>query len=147
MSVRSRPVKQSAVFGRAQIERARGPVERATAWIILAVSFIGTIVVFHGGWGPILKLQFSIGAILGGLLLQGVLTWLQWAYHDNRLLCWGSRIVDAGLTAYGYGPLFIVALTAYLTSRGVPFALYVGWFLIGLVSLAVAWYPEDRLVD
>lgn len=147
MSVRSQPAKQSAIVGRAQLERARGPVERVTAWIVLVVSFIGTIVVFHGGWTPILALHFSIGAILGGALLQGVLTWLQWAYHDNRLLCWGSRIIDAGLTAYGYGPLFIAVITAYLASRAVPFALYVGWFIVGLVSLAVAWYPEDRLVD
>lgn len=147
MSVRSQPAKQSAIVSRAQLARARGPVERTTAWIVLVVSFVGTIVVFHGGWEPILGLHFSLSAIIGGLLLQGLLTWLQWVYQHNRLLCWGSRVIDAGLTAYGYGPLFIDALTAYLTARGVPESFYVGWLLIGLVSLAAAWYPEDRLVD
>lgn len=151
MSVRSQPAsqpaKQSAIVSRSQLERARGPVERATAWIVLVVSFIGTIAALHGGWAPILALQFSASAILGGMLLQGLLTWLQWGYQHNRLLCWGSRIVDAGLTAYGYGPLFIATLVAYLTSRGVPAPPYVAWFLVGLVSLAAAWYPEDRLVD
>lgn len=147
MSVRSQPAKQSAIVSRAQLARARGPVERATAWIVLVVSFIGTIVAFHGGWAPILALQFSASAVLGGFLLQSLLTWLQWAYHHNRLLCWGSRIIDATLTAYGYGPLFITALTAYLASRGISESFYVGWLLIGLVSLALAWYPESRLVD
>lgn len=147
MSVRSQSAKQSAVWTRAQLARARGPVERATAWIVLVVSFIGTIVVFHGGWGPILAFAFSIRAIVGGLLLQGLLTWLQWVYKHNRLLCWGSRVIDAGLTAYGYGPLFIVALVAYLAEREVPQPLYVAWLIVGLVSLAAAWYPEDRLVD
>lgn len=151
MSVRSQSTgqsaKQSAIVSRAQLARARGPVERATAWIVLVVSFIGTIVVFHGGWAPILALQFSASAVLGGILLQGLLTWLQWAYHHNRPLCWGSRVVDAGLTAYGYGPLFIVTLVAYLTGRSVPEPLYAAWLLIGLVSLGLAWYPESRLVD
>lgn len=147
MSVRSQPAKQSALWTRAQLARARGPVERATAWIVLVVSFVGTIVALHGGWAPILALHFSAWAIIGGLLLQGLLTWLQWAYQHNRLLCWGSRIIDATLTAYGYGPLFIMALTAYLVSRGIPEFLYVGWLLIGLVSLGLAWYPESRLVD
>lgn len=147
MSVTSKTAKQSAIVSRAQLARARGPVERATAWIVLIVSFIGTIVVFHGGWSPILELRFSISAIIGGFAVQALLTWLQWAYHHNRPLCWSSRIIDAGLTAYGFGPLFVVALTAYLASRSVPWPDVAAWFLIGLVSLGLAWYPESRLVD
>jgi hypothetical protein len=147
VSVRGQSAKSSAIVSRAQIAKARGPVERATAWIVLVVSFVGTIAALYGGWAPILALQFSASAVLGGLLLQGLLTWLQWAYHHSRVLCWGSRIVDAGLTAYGYGPLFIAALEDYLAARDVPLAFYAAWFLIGLVSLGLAWYPESRLVD
>jgi hypothetical protein len=147
MAATSKQAKQSAIVSRAQLARARGPVERATAWIVLVVSFIGTIVVFYGGWSPILELHFSISAILAGFGVQALLTWLQWVYHHNRPLCWGSRIIDASLTAYGYGPLFVVALASYLTLRGVPWPDLVAWVLIGLVSLGLAWYPESRLVD
>lgn len=147
MSVTSKSAKQSAIVSRAQLARARGPVERVTAWIVLVVSFIGTIVVFYGGWTPILELHLSVSAILAGIGVQALLTWLQWAYHHNRLLCWGSRIIDAGLTAYGYGPLFIAGLTAYLVGRSVPWPNVVVWVPIGLVSIGLAWYPESRLVD
>jgi hypothetical protein len=139
--------KQSAVVSRAQLERGRGRVERLTAYIVLLVSFVGTIVALHGGWEVVLTSGLQVRALVGGVLLQVVLTWLQWSYHHIRALCWGSRLVDAALTAYGYGPLFIVALVGYLTERSIPQPLFAGWFILGLVSLLLAWYPESRLVD
>jgi hypothetical protein len=139
--------KQSAVVSRAQLERGRGRVERLTAYVVLLVSFVGTVVALHGGWGVVLTSGLQVRALAGGVLLQIVLTWLQWSYHHIRALCWGSRLIDAAFTAYGYGPLFIVALVGYLTERSIPQPLFAGWFILGLVSLLLAWYPESRLVD
>lgn len=158
MTIRSEPTrnpaappsgarKQSAIVTHAQIERGRGRVERLTAYIVLLVSFVGTVVALHGGWAIVLAGGFQWRALAGGVLLQLILTWLQWSYHHARVLCWGSRLVDAALTAYGYGPLFIVALVSYLVERSIPQPLFVGWSILGLVSLLLAWYPESRLVD
>lgn len=147
MATEGKGRKQSAVISRAQLERGRGRVERLTAYLVLIVSFVGTVVALHGGWDVILISGLQLRALAGGVLLQLVLTWLQWSYHHIRALCWGSRLVDAAFTAYGYGPLFIVALVGYLVERSIPQPLFVAWSILGLVSLLLAWYPESRLVD
>lgn len=161
MSVRSQPAKQSAIVSRAQLARSRGTIEKILAYGVLFLSFLGTVVAFHGGWARILNLQISLGAIAAGLLAQLVLTFLQWAYKHNRLLCWGSRLVDAGLTAGGYGSIFVPIFLAFLAGLGVgaeqvvvlpwlgstQVGLVGSWAIMGLVSLLAAWYPEDRLVD
>lgn len=166
MSVKSvrledNPRKASAVISRAAIARWRGAVERSAAFGVLFLSFLGTIVSFHGGWTPLLELRPSLAAILGGLLTQAILTWLQWSYRHNRPLCWGSRLVDTTFTAVGFGPLFVGALSAWLVGRGWSAELAVSlpyfgatstaavgaWSIIALVSLGAAWYPESRLVD
>jgi hypothetical protein len=151
--VRSVPMgrKESAVVSRAQLRRQRGAVERWTAWVVLFVSFLGTIVALSGGWVPFLSslraLHPNWAAVLGGLAIQGLLTFLEWHYFDRRLISWGARIGDAYMTAIGYGPLVVVGLAAALAARGAPAPLYAAWFIIGLVSLGVAWYPESRLVE
>lgn len=145
-----RSKKESAVLSRAQLRQQRGAVERWTALVILFVSFLGTIVALAGGWpafiGSIRTLQPHWAAILGGAAIQGLLTFLEWHYFDRPLIAWGARIGDAYLTAIGYGPLVIGPLSA-LAARYAPQPLYVAWFVVGLASLAVAWYPESRLVD
>lgn len=163
MAITSKPIapKQSAIVSRAQLARSRGAIEKILAYGVLFLSFLGTVVAFHGGWARILSLQISLGAIAAGLLAQLVLTFLQWAYKYNRPLCWGSRLVDAGLTAGGYGPIFVPIFLALLLGLGLnaeqavtlpwlgqaPIARVGAWGIMGLVSLLAAWYPEDRLVD
>jgi hypothetical protein len=105
--------------------------------------------VMHGGWGPILSLQLGLAATLGGALLQTVLTWLQWAYGHRRT-SWpylAGLGTDAGLTTYGFGPLLVPIAAPILAARGIPEAQLVGWFIVGLVALLLAWYPESRLID
>lgn len=149
ISVRSQPVrsKQSAVVTRAQIERQRGAVERVLAFVVLLLSFLGTVVAFHGGWGPVLAFQISVAATGGGIALQIVLTWLQWSYRHVPLLRWSSIAVDTALTALGYGPLVVPWLGVQLAARGVGGSLYVAWAIVGLASFLPAWYPESRLVE
>lgn len=143
--------KDSAVVSRAQLRRQRGKVERATAWIVLFVSVLGTIAALAGGWTPliagIISLRPQWSAIIGGAAIQALLTFLEWYYFDQPLVSWPARAFDAITTALGYGPLVIVSLVTFLVARGAPQAPYLAWGIIGLVSLAVAWYPESRLVD
>jgi hypothetical protein len=152
--VRQQPIpshKESAVISRARLRKQRGAVERWTAWVVLFVSFLGTVVALHGGWpafiASLLLLRPNVSALLGGLAIQGALTFLEWHYFDRPLIAWTARAFDTAATAVGYGPLVIVGLTTALLARAVPNAFYVAWGIIGLVSLAVAWYPETRLVD
>lgn len=155
MSITSKPiqtrVKESAVISRARLRKQRGAIERWTAWVVLFVSFLGTVVVFAGGWGPfiasIVARQPSIAAIGGGIGAQALLTYLEWHYYDVRAISWTARIFDAATTALGYGPLCVAWLIAQLTARDIPQPFYVAWALLGLVSYATAWYPESRLVD
>jgi len=153
MAVRSTSMgrKESAVISRARLRQQRGAVERWTALVVLFASFLGTIVALAGGWpvfiASLRALTPNWAAILGGLAVQGLLTFLEWHYFDQPIIAWGARVFDTIATAVGYGPLVIVGLTALLDTRGVPSSLYVAWFIIGLASLATAWYPESRLVE
>lgn len=143
--------KQSAVVTRADLRKQRGSVERFMAWLVLLLSFVGSIVALHGGWPPFIASitagPLNIGALLGGVIFQVVLTFLEWYYFDRILIAWGARLADTALTALGYGPLIVVPLTAWLATYAASGAAALAWFLIFVLSFAVAWFPESRLVD
>lgn len=141
--------KESAVWSHTQLQKQRGKVERYTAWVVLFISFIGSVVAFNGGWPNVTALKFSIAGTLGGLVLQLVLTYLEWHYHDKRLISWGARVIDTITTAIGYGSLVLTPLTKYLMSKDVSpeNAVLGAWAIIVIVSFFVAWYPESRLVE
>ena len=143
--------KASAIVSRERLRRQRGGVERATAWIVLLVSVFGSVAALAGGWQPliagIVTRHPQWYAIVGGIGLQVALTFLEWYYFDSPLVSWPARLLDTVLTALGYGPLVFVSLVAFLAARHVPQPVYVADGIILLFSLAVAWYPESRLVD
>lgn len=154
MSVTSKPMptrKESAVISRERLRRQRGAIERYTAWVVLLVSFMGSVAALYGGWpalvADLVVLQPHAGPIAIGIGIQAGLTYLEWHYFDNAPIAWSARIGDAVTTALGYGPLVVAGLAAQLTSQALPDATYLAWGIIGLVSLLVAWYPESRLVD
>lgn len=143
--------KDSAIVTRAQLRRQRGAIERGTAWVVLVVSFLGSVAWLAGGW-PVLLAGIAAfrpnwSAIIGGLALQGLLTFFQWHYFDRPIVAWAARIADAYTTARGYGPLVLAWLMGLLAARGVTETFWVAWVVIGLVSLGIAYYPESRLVD
>src|SRR6185295_4270171 len=95
--------KESAIVSRATLRRQRGAIERWTAFIGLFVSFLGTIAALSGGWAALIGSP-RVAPIVGGLAAQAFLTFLQRHYHDRPWLSRPSRVVDAALTALGYGP-------------------------------------------
>lgn len=154
MSVQSRELptnarKQSALLRRTHLVQVRHKVERVLAVLVWCLSTLGTIVALHGGWGPVLALQISAGAIVGGFVIQGILTWIQWAYGDHKgnLLYLSSLGVDLAYTIRGYGPVIAPWLALWLASQGAPQPLLIGWLIVALVSFLMAWYPESRLVE
>lgn len=145
--------KQSAIVNRATLARSRTTIERSTAWGLLLLSVAGTVAALAGGW-PALLAAPSLAAIVGGLVIQGGLTYLEWAYYHSRVLSGGARLIDAALTALGFGPLFLAALTRFFAAAGVtsviagqPGAVVAAWGAIAIASYGLAWYPESRLVD
>lgn len=155
-TIRSEPLrggpktKESAVISRAQLRQQRGAVERWTAWVVLFVSFLGTVVALAGGWesfiASLIVLRPSVAALAGGVGLQALLTYLQWHYYDYRMIAWTARGIDTAFTAVGYGPLVLVPLIAFVATW-TTYPLYLAWAIIGIASLVIAWYPESRLVD
>jgi len=139
--------KESAIISQAQLRRQRGAIERWTALVVLFASFVGTVVAFNGGWPNILALKISIAATLLGVILQVLLTYLEWHYYDVPAISWGARVIDMVTIAAGYGPLVLTPLANYLEGKNAPQPFYIAWLIIGLVSLGIAWYPESRLVE
>ncbi|GEM_PF-5467807 len=161
MGVKSQDIRDSDVnvgtISRAALQRSRTNVEKIFAWGILALSWLGAIVTAHGGWNAMLTTP-SIGAICGGIAVQVVLTYLEWAYDDIWYIAWPARLIDALTTALGYGFLFVGALALLFAPAlpNTPWTLawwivttcgLVAWGIIYLVSLVAAWYPEKTLVQ
>ena len=155
MSVRSRSMgaaaKESAITSRATLRRQRGNIERYSAWLLLLISFLGTIAALAGGWPALIARCLAFdppwAAILGGILIQAGLTFLEWWYYDRPLVSYPARIADAVFTALGYGPLVLASIAAALVARGVDSPIWVAWAIVGVASYALAWYPESRLID
>jgi hypothetical protein len=143
--------KPSAIVSRDRLRAQRSGIERAMAWLVLLVSFAGSIAALHGGFAPLIASvvlgPLNLGALLGGVLIQALLTFLEWYYFDRWSIAWGARGLDTALTAIGYGPLFVPPLLALLASRNAPSPLLLAWGIIVLVSFGVAYFPESRLVD
>jgi hypothetical protein len=143
--------KASAIVTRDRLKKQRGLIERSMAWLVLLLSFLGTIAALHGGFVPFAATlssgRLNTTALLGGILIQLVITFLEWWYFDRPSIAWGARLVDTGITAVGYGPLLITPLMLLLYNQGVADPQLLAWGLIILFSLGIAWFPESRLVD
>lgn len=147
----ARAGKPSAITSRDTLRKQRGGIERVAAWVVLLVSFAGSMAVFHGGFAPMIESlragRYNVGALSGGAIVQIVLTFLEWYYFDRPFIAWGARLFDTATTALGFGPLFLAPLVVFIAARGVHNPLLPAWGIIILVSLAIAWFPESRLVD
>lgn len=153
-NVKGKIAKPSAVVSRTALTKQRGAVERWSAYVVLLVSFLGTIAAFNGGWVVLITGLLEGSNLFGiaimsllAILLQGGLTYLQWAYADDPRIAYTSRAIDTTFTVWGWGPLFVGGLAAAIAGFGVASPEYWAWGVLGLVSLAAAWYPESRLVD
>lgn len=143
--------KRPPTISRERLRRQRAYITWYAAWGVLGLGWLGTVVAANGGWGPFLSLQWTWTGWIGGLALQAFLTWLQWSFGDIPALSWTSRAVDAGLTALGYGVLFVDWLVAALPGGALPWGLprvdvVAAWGILWAVCLVPAWWPEHRLV-
>jgi len=153
MGVRSQSTsegpKRSAIVRRETLDRQRGAFERFSAFGVLFFSFAGTIAALSGGWASLANTP-RLAPIALGFAVQVAITAAEWWYGAGRGR-WRYRtalVIDSALTAAGYGPLVASWIAAYLAARGMgELAIVVAWSIIGVASLAIAWYPERTLID
>lgn len=161
MSVKQQPLvngeaisrRPGAVFRRAQIRQARGWFERLSAIAVLLLSLFGSVMAWAGGFVKFAAAPLNPIAWGLGLLSQAILTFLQWMYraqgfaHPVYLISLG---IDVALTVLGFGPIVAPWLTARIVeARWLPLdqAAIVAWGVVAISAFAMAWYPEDRLID
>ena len=142
-----REQKSSAIITRRQLDLARGPIERGSAWMLLLLSILGTVVSLHGGWEPVLTFKLSLSAVVGGVLLQIGLTALEWMYGSQRrhLVYLAALTADTALTAVGYAPILMPSLLRMFAESAAP--MLFAHALIAAFAVALAAYPESRMVE
>lgn len=126
---------------------------RWTSFIVLAASFVGTIVAINGRWPTTWRFweQLSVFALVGGVALQCLFTLFQWGFRkhhlDPRYLV--PFVLDVAATYIGYSILLIPGFTAAFTRTGLPAPGPVVLAHLGvvLISAFAAYYPEQNLVD
>lgn len=152
-NVRSAPIrKKSAVITQRQLDRSRPYFERYASWALLALSFLGSVVAFHGGdWAAIRTWQLRTDAVIGGVVLQSLCTYVEWSYRHRRFhpLYLFVLALDAGPTAIGYypivrGPLSYISGVIGLQGSQATTFVYVA---VGIAALLLAWLPESRMID
>ena len=154
----------SAVVSRAQLQRGRTAFERVVGFGLLIGSIVGSVLALNGGatW-PI-----ALGALLGGVGVQALLTVVQWFYHPHvppglgrftRLALWcrgltwtyaASVLIGAGLSVAGYRAVLLDPLLGLVDriDRLSPVGVTIGaWVLLIVVSLIVEVIPENILVE
>ena len=146
---------QPATISRAKLRRQRAWVTWYGAWALLFLGWLGTLVATNGGWGNVLAGRITLTGTILAIVSQAILTWIQWSWSDHLIAAYISRALDAGLTALGYGSLVIAGMAAWFAAQGIPATIVVrdwtltgllAWFILWLIALFPAWYPEHRLI-
>ena len=145
--------KPTAILRGETAEAAANFTIRWTSIIVLAASFIGTIMAINGRWPTSLQFwrEVSIVAIVAGLVFQGIFTLFQWGFRKRRTdpRYFVPFLLDVAATYIGYSILLIPPFTAAFERTGLPApapAILAHGGVI-LLSIFAAYYPEQNLVD
>lgn len=145
--------RPGAIVKRSQMRKARGWFERLMAIGVLLLSLFGSVLAWAGGFVKFAAAPLNPIAWGLGFLSQLALTTVQWMYraqgftHPMYLISLG---IDVVLTILGFGPIAAPWLAARIVENGwltPDGAAIAAWLFVAIVAFAMAWYPEDRLVD
>jgi hypothetical protein len=161
-TVRSKPIgdarrKDTAVIRGETVDKAAIGIMRYGAIVLLAVSFVGSVVALNGGWAPIIEawpkpwLGVSVLAAVVGIGLQAWLTMIQWHKRHNKLsLLYITHLtIDATLTFLGFYPILVPFLTGGFDKLGLEAqsAQNAAFALTAVLAFILAKIPEEMLVD
>src|SRR5215213_7254684 len=145
--------KGTAVVRGETIDEVARHTVRWTSLLVLAVSFIGAIIALNGRWPTTWRFweQLSLLAVIGGIVIQGFCTLMEWANRKHRfsIQYLGPLTIDLGSTYIGFAPLLAPAFIKGLLSAGLPQLVATILAHAGVVMLALwfAYYPEQNLVE
>lgn len=164
-SLVAQPVKQitqpkkrvsTALFRGETVARVVIMMIRVLMLFVLICSFLGTIIVFNGGWGPVLAAWpqpwlgiHPIAAVIG-VAVQAFLTGVQWwKKHTFGIGWWGSFLIDTLFNILGYWPILFPFFVAAMMKTGIvdATAFTLSGIITVLLSAAAAIFPEQLLVD
>lgn len=141
-----------------ELRRQRAIFKRRCALLMLGFSFAGTVLTLNdnfsafSSWDAItMRLVVNtVGKSIVGFVLQYYLTKIEWMFRED----WKSPIyllallVDAGMTGWGFFPIFAPFIIAFVTYLSAPdsIALIVAVLVLGVLAFANALLPEQILV-
>jgi hypothetical protein len=150
---RQPPPRSAAIVKGSTIDEIARHTVRWTSLGLLVVSFVGAIVAINGAWpNPWYDVrQISLIAAIGGFVLQGFCTLMEWANRKRRLSpkYLGPLVLDLGSTYIGFAPLLAPIFVGGLVRAGLGDTLAAIIAHAGVILLAIwlAYYPEQNLVD
>lgn len=140
-----------AVFSARRLARQQTGFERFVAILLLVISLAGSILAGGGGSTAWLAGQPILWGAGAALVLQGVLSYVQWIYAVYGFHAWqymGAVLLSSALTVGGFWQLVWPWLVAQLAGLKVPTttAQVAAGALLVLVALAIDVFPEKTLV-
>ena len=144
--------KSPAIVRAETVEEIARHTVRWTSLVVLAISFIGTIMAFNGSWPTSWRLweHVSLVAVIAGVLLQGFCTLMEWANRRNHLSpqYLGPLLLDVGSTYVGFAPIFAPLFLRGLERATLPssMAQVIAHLAVVLMAWWFAYYPEQNLV-
>lgn len=140
-----------ALFSARGLARQQSGFERFAAVLLLVLSLIGSVLAGGGGisaWLARTPVLWGAGA---ALILQGVLSYVQWIYAVYGFHAWQYRVavlLSSALTVAGFWSLVWPWLVGRLVSLSVPLltAQLVAGAVLIIVAIAVDVFPEKTLV-
>ncbi len=143
----------TAVVSAAAVERVANRTIQVSSFVVLAGSFIGTIMAINGRWPDQWDFWKDVSpiAVIAGIAIQSFCTLMEWGSRRKRFsLRYGFPfLIDVVGTYIGYAALFVPMLVAgFLTARMAPtLALVVSHIIVLVGSVFVAYWPEMNLVE
>ncbi len=144
--------KTPAIIRAETVEEVARHTVRWTSLGVLALSFIGAIMAFNGGWPDSWYVWEDINALalMAGVTLQGFCTLMEWANRKRR---WtphylGPLTLDVGSTYIGFAPILVPVFLRGLTRAQLPDSVALIAAHCAVIALAwwTAYYPETNLV-
>jgi hypothetical protein len=80
--------RRAALFSRRQLARQQTGFEQFVAWLLLIISFVGSVLLGGGGVDAWVRWHPNLWVAGASLALQSVLTYVQWIYAERGWQAW-----------------------------------------------------------
>jgi hypothetical protein len=140
----------AALFSRRRLAQQQTAFEQFVAWLLLIISFVGSVLLGGGGVEAWVRWQPNLWLAGAALAFQGVLTYVPWIYAERGWQAWpyvATVLVSSALTAGGYWQLvhpWGVRLLAGWQVLAANAPYFAGGLII-VAALLIDIFPEQTL--